>query len=66
LGRPDEEIRSILCKTLRSPEIVAAVRRASHGLAADRRHWLRLLGNGVCPLAAANAFLSLWADLEQE
>lgn len=27
---------------------------------------LRLLGNGVCPLAAANAFTTLWACLREE
>jgi DNA (cytosine-5)-methyltransferase 1 len=33
------------------------------GLARDRAHWLRLLGNGVVPLQAAYAFCSLWAAL---
>lgn len=33
------------------------------GLAVDRARWLRLFGNGVVPLQAAYAFLSLWSCL---
>jgi DNA (cytosine-5)-methyltransferase 1 len=36
------------------------------GLARDRAHWLRLLGNGVVPLQAAYAFCSLWAAMRGE
>jgi DNA (cytosine-5)-methyltransferase 1 len=39
------------------------VRLLADGLARDRAHWLRLLGNGVVPLQAAYAFCSLWAAL---
>ena len=44
-----------------APEAQPAVRGMADGLAVSRRQWLRLLGNGVCPLAAAYAFASLWA-----
>jgi len=39
------------------------VRLLADGLARDRAHWIRLLGNGVVPLQAAYAFCSLWAAL---
>lgn len=35
----------------------------AHGLAHTRTNYLRLLGNGVVPLAAAYAFLTLYSDL---
>jgi site-specific DNA-cytosine methylase len=41
------------------------VRLLADGLARDRAHWLRLLGNGVVPLQAAYAFCSLWAALRE-
>lgn len=46
------------------PTLEPAVCSLADGLARDRRHYLRLAGYGVCPLAAAHAFLSLWSDLE--
>jgi len=39
------------------------VRLLVDGLARDRAHWLRLLGNGVVPLQAAYAVVSLWSVL---
>jgi hypothetical protein len=37
------------------------------GLAgAERRHWLRLLGNGVVPLQGAYAFRLLWTALASD
>jgi DNA (cytosine-5)-methyltransferase 1 len=39
------------------------VRLLADGLARDRAHWIRLLGNGVVPLQAAYAFCSLWTAL---
>ena len=39
------------------------LRLLADGLARDRAHWLRLLGNGVVPLQAAYAFMSLWSAL---
>jgi DNA (cytosine-5)-methyltransferase 1 len=41
----------------------STVRLLADGLARDRAHWLRLLGNGVVPLAAAYAFCSLCGSL---
>jgi DNA (cytosine-5)-methyltransferase 1 len=34
------------------------------GMAPDRRNWLETLGNGVVPLQAAYAFISLWSVYE--
>jgi len=41
------------------------VRLLADGLARDRAHWPRLLGNGVVPLQAAYAFVSLWSALRR-
>lgn len=47
----------------RWPELAPALeppfRELADGVAADRRQWLRLLGNGVVPLQAAYAFCAL-------
>lgn len=44
-----------------SPALEPAIRGMAHGVA-QRVDQLRMLGNGVVPLAAAYAFCSLWAD----
>jgi len=41
----------------------SSFRLVADGVADVRADWLRLLGNGVVPLAAAYAFCSLWAAL---
>jgi DNA (cytosine-5)-methyltransferase 1 len=47
-----------------SPSTESRVRGVAHGVA-DRVDRLRMLGNGVVPLEAAYAFLTLWAALEE-
>ena len=46
-----------------SPALEPPFRLLAHGMAADRRQWLRLLGNGVVPLQAAYAFTALAVGL---
>lgn len=46
-----------------APAFEPGVCELADGLAADRVERLKLLGNGVCPLAAANAFVTLFASL---
>jgi DNA (cytosine-5)-methyltransferase 1 len=41
----------------------SSVRLVADGVAPDRARWLRMLGNGVVPLQAAYAFVSLFAAL---
>ena len=43
-----------------------ALRLLADGLAEDRARWLRLYGNGVVPLQAAYAFISLWSALREQ
>ena len=47
-----------------APALEPPFRELADGVGADRRHWLRLLGNGVVPLQAAYAFCALWAGRE--
>lgn len=48
-----------------APQLEPAIRRVADGLAAGldatRVDELRMLGNGVCPLAAGHAFRALWS-----
>ena len=48
------------------PSIEPTVCELADGLAVDRARWLRLFGNGVVPLQAAYAFLSLRAALRTD
>lgn len=47
------------------PATEPALCELAHGLAHDRTRWLKLLGNGVVPLQAAYAFVSLWSVLRE-
>ena len=49
----------------RAPQFEPAVRRVADGLASTRTDWLRLLGNGVVPLAAAYAVRTLVSRLAE-
>ena len=46
-----------------APALEPPFRELADGLAADRRQWLRLLGNGVVPLQSAYAFCALATSL---
>ena len=48
-----------------APSLEPAVCELADGLAATRRDWLRLLGNGVVPLQAAAAIRGLWDALDR-
>jgi DNA (cytosine-5)-methyltransferase 1 len=48
------------------PTLEPSICSMADGLAEDRTHYLRLLGNGVVPLQAAYAFVSLWSALRSE
>ena len=60
-----EAASNSLLPVVREPENVANPQKAWM-LTKGRTDWLRLLGNGVVPLQAAYAFLSLWASLRCE
>jgi len=61
-GRVLQPVVSEANEALAQPAIECAVRELADGLA-SRTRALKLLGNGVCPLAAANAWRHLARDL---